>query len=146
MTTTERTYTLRFFVPGAAAPQGSKRHVGRGILVESSKQLGPWRERIALAAHNIVAESGLPLPFDCAIVATFEFVLPRPKSCRKTPPTPLHTKRPDLDKLIRAVSDALTNIVYRDDAQIVSYGTNTRKRTAEPFEPCGVHITIETTT
>lgn len=34
---------VEFTVLGVPAPQGSKRHVGRGVLVESSKALGPWR-------------------------------------------------------------------------------------------------------
>ena len=33
-------------VYGVPAPQGSKRHVGHGILVESSKKLRPWRDAV----------------------------------------------------------------------------------------------------
>ena len=82
---------LRVFVPGHPAPQGSKRHVGRGILIESSKAVGPWRERVALAAHSN-AERLLAGP----VVLTLEFVMPRPKSApkRSTPPA---IRRPDID-------------------------------------------------
>jgi Holliday junction resolvase RusA-like endonuclease len=32
---------------------------------------------------------------------------------------PAHLTKPDASKLIRAVEDALTHVVYRDDAQVV---------------------------
>ena len=40
------------FIPvlGLPAAQGSKKHVGRGILVESSKKVAPWRQDVRYAA------------------------------------------------------------------------------------------------
>ncbi|GFG87907.1 RusA family crossover junction endodeoxyribonuclease [Mycolicibacter algericus] len=128
---------ISFFVPGKPAPQGSKRHVGRGILIESSKEAGPWRERIALAAFAAMA--GRPI-FTGAIDVTLNFVLPRPKSTPKTR-TPAATKRPDLDKLERACLDALTNVVFGDDSQVISL--TGYKRIAQIGETAGVHIQIE---
>jgi hypothetical protein len=57
--------------------------------------------------------------------------------------TPEHVVKPDLDKLVRAVGDALTGILYRDDAQIVSL--NASKRFAGlggdgVLEQPGVHL------
>ena len=37
-------------VYGTAAPQGSKRHVGNGVMLESSKRLRPWRQDVRFAA------------------------------------------------------------------------------------------------
>lgn len=37
-----------------------------------------------------------------------------------------HTKKPDLDNLIKAVKDSLTGIVYRDDGQICLETANKR--------------------
>lgn len=105
---------VKFFVPGKPAPQGSKRHVGHGIMVESSREVGPWRERVALAAHN--AMSTRPL-LAGAVTLALSFVLPRPKSTPKRR-TPAATKRPDVDKLARAVLDAITDVVIVDDGQI----------------------------
>lgn len=112
------------FVPGIPAPQGSKRHVGRGILVESSKTLRPWRldvTTIAQAAHH-----GPPLR--CARVHIV-FAFPRPKSHYRTgrhahelkPNAPRwHTSRPDIDKLERAILDALVAAgVLQDDSCVV---------------------------
>ena len=70
------------------------------------------------------------------------FVLPRPKATPKTRRTPYAVKKPDLDKIVRAVCDAFTNIIYHDDSQIVHL--DARKRIAEISEPTGVHISIAT--
>ena len=122
------------FVPGTPAPQGSKRHVGNGRLIEMSKTLGPWRERVALAVHQAGWQ---PLAGPVAVDLTF--VMPRPKSApkRSTPPA---TKRPDIDKLTRAILDAVTGIALVDDAQVVELHAN--KRLADPGCQPGVWITV----
>lgn len=126
-----------FFVPGKPAPQGSKRHVGRGILIESSKEVGPWRERVALAAY--AAMEGRPV-FDGPVSVILQFVLPRPKTAPKTR-TPAATKRPDLDKLERAILDALTSVCFADDSQVVNLCGY--KRIAELGETAGVEVRVE---
>lgn len=136
-TGTAKPTRIVFRVPGRPAPQGSKRHVGRGILVESSREVGPWRERVALAAHG--AMDGRSLISE-AVTVELGFVMPRPKSApkRSTPPA---SKRPDIDKLARAVLDALTNTMLADDALIVDL--HATKRLAEVGEAPGVAITVE---
>ena len=37
-----------------SAPQGSKKHVGNGIMVETSKRLKSWRNQVNLRAKLIV--------------------------------------------------------------------------------------------
>ncbi len=127
-----------FTVPGRPAPQGSKRHVGYGIMVESSPEVGPWRERVALAAHNAMLATGATL-FTGAVTVDLRFVLPRPKSTpkRRTPPA---VKRPDVDKLARRVGDALTGVVLLDDAQVVELRAG--KRLAAIGETPGVAVTV----
>lgn len=133
---------IRFFVPGRPSPQGSKAFKGvrggRGILIESSKEVGPWRERVALAAHGAMNHTA---PQSGAISVVMQFVLPRPKSAPKTKPV-LATKRPDIDKLVRAVLDALTNVCFRDDSQVTTI--HAVKRVARADEPSGVDIEITT--
>lgn len=41
---------VEFFASGTPAPQGSKRHVGRGIMIESSRKVRPWRAAVVAAA------------------------------------------------------------------------------------------------
>lgn len=134
MTTPSTAIGNPLFVPGTPAPQGSKRHVGRGILVESSTAVGPWRERVALAVHQAGWQ---PLAGPVAVDLTF--VMPRPKSApkRSTPPA---TKRPDIDKLTRAILDAISGIGFVDDAQVIELHAN--KRLADPGCQPGVWITV----
>jgi len=124
--------TRSVFVPGKPAPQGSKRHVGNGRLIESSREVGPWRERVALAAHGHTR--GLLTP---PVSVRLEFVLPRPKSAPKRS-TPSATKRPDVDKLARAILDALTGVWITDDSHVTDLYAH--KRLAEPDETPGVFI------
>ncbi len=72
-----------------------------------------------------------------------EFVMRRPAVTpkRSTPPA---TKRPDLDKLTRAVLDALSGIVWRDDSLIVDLHPS--KRLAEIGEQAGARIRVAVAT
>lgn len=148
--------TIAVFVPGQPAPQGSKRarpiYRGRGperqftgkvAQEESSKKLKPWREDIR---RRLLDDNGCPIsqmPTD-ALSVRLHFVMPRPKSTpkRSTPPA---VKRPDLDKLIRGVLDAIGSAsVWGDDSQVVEL--HATKRIAEPAEASGclLHIQLAT--
>lgn len=117
-----------FFVDGDPAPQGSKRHVGHGRLVESSKRVGPWRKRIAAQIAAQMSAEGLQQLGDGPLSCRLRFYMPRPKShyrsgrfagILKTLAPTWCCKRPDIDKLERAVLDALTmSGIIADDAQI----------------------------
>jgi Holliday junction resolvase RusA-like endonuclease len=48
------------------------------------------------------------------------FALPRPKKYQRRGVEPAHCVAPDLDKLVRGVLDALSQVVFVDDAQVVS--------------------------
>lgn len=133
------------WVPGRPAPQGSKKYMGRpggkGVLVESSKALAPWRADVRDRLLSLPAgqRSGWPLPG--AVSIRLGFVMPRPTNSPKTR-TPPATKRPDLSKLTRAVEDAIGSAgVWRDDAQIVE--SYVSKRLAERDEVPGVHIFVQ---
>jgi crossover junction endodeoxyribonuclease RusA len=131
---------LSVFVPGHPAPQGSKRHVGGGTMIESCKKTKPWRSDIR---SMLLDDHGKPRGyFDSAVHVHLEFIMPRPASTpkKRTPPA---VKKPDLDKLTRAVFDAISSAgVWRDDSQVV--GAITTKRLAEINETPGCHITITT--
>ena len=65
-------YNYDFFVLGEPAPQGSKRHVGHGILLEQSKKVKPWREAIKYAFYE---KYGTPQPLDGAISLILAFTV-----------------------------------------------------------------------
>ena len=91
----------------------------------AGEALAQWRASIRLAAREAGASLS-PLPINLTVV----FGMPRPKahmrwSGGKLIPKMQHyydlpTVMPDVDKLLRAVMDALTGVCYADDAQVVS--------------------------
>lgn len=101
-------------VYGMPAPQGSKRHVGNGVMIESSKKVKPWRQDVAAAA----VACGKMLP-DGPVRCSMIFTLPKPKSAPKHRTT-YPDRKPDLSKLVRSTEDALTMAaVWGDDARVV---------------------------
>lgn len=131
--------TLTFAVRGVPAAQGSKRHVGGGVLVESSKKVKPWRSDVKAAAEEAMADSWPPLVGPVEISVGFRFT--RPKSVPVTK-RPRMTTAPDLDKTIRSTLDALTAAgVWRDDSQVVKI--TAWKRYASTEEPQGATIFVQ---
>lgn len=115
---------MRIIVYGSPAPQGSKKFVGlakstgRGILVESSKKVKPWRQDVKAA--GLAVRNGAA-PLDGPLVVRMVFTLPKPKSAPKSRRT-WADRKPDLSKLARSTEDALTDAgVLADDARIVEY-------------------------
>lgn len=136
---------INFFVPGTPAPQGSKRYLGNGRMVESSKRVKPWRADI-----RTTALANFPQPLTGPIRLDLTFVMPRPKSHYgtgrnagklKNSAPDCHTQKPDLDKLVRAVGDALTGVAYLDDSQII-VGAYMKRWACSTNDQPGVHITV----
>lgn len=129
---------IAVFIPGDPAPQGSKRHVGNGRMIEMSKKIKPWRSDVRF--HLLDDESQPKARFEGAVHIEAEFVMPRPSGTpkRSTPPA---VKKADLDKLLRGLFDAITSSgVWRDDKQVVS--VTAAKRLAKLGETPGCHIEI----
>lgn len=130
-------WALDVFVPGRPAPQGSKRALGPGRMVEMSKYVDAWRTDVRAAC---VEAWGDQPPLDGPLVLNVEFVRKRPASApkRRTPPA---TTAPDLSKLIRSTEDAITSAgVWADDARVVRLVAS--KRVAEIGERSGARIRI----
>jgi Holliday junction resolvase RusA-like endonuclease len=109
---------MKFTVHGLPAPQGSKRHVGNGRMIESSKKVKPWREAVKWAALEARAAAGHPPPLEGPLSVTVSFYLPRPKTAPKRRLYP--DRKPDIDKLLRSTFDAMGDAgVWGDDAQVV---------------------------
>jgi len=131
-------------VEGIPAPQGSKRHVGMGRMIESCKALKPWREQIIAESKNNI---NVPKALEEAVSISLVFLFPRPKAHFNSkgalkPSAPEYkTTKPDIDKLARAVLDSLTLAgVFKDDAFV--YTLSTQKRYCIGSEQPGVMITL----
>lgn len=105
---------LQATVMGIPRPQGSKRHVGGGRIIDANADvLLPWREAVAASVARAI-----PPGWDTegAYTLTAVFTWPR----LKTRDDKYKASPPDLDKLLRAVMDACTSAgAFRDDGRVV---------------------------
>lgn len=117
---------------GRPAPQGSKQSGGAGQLLEQSAYLPAWRQAVKIAAYEEYQRRGikpatLPVfgPGVPVVIESLTFFV-GPDQCRADgTDEPLGT--PDIDKLLRAVLDALGGAkgnhksarCYADDSQVV---------------------------
>ena len=110
-----------FFVDGIPVAQGSKTLM-RGRMIDSNPKLKPWRNAVALEARRY-GQNKIPPTTPLWLKVTFMFE--RPKShltksglAKSAPLQPVY--KPDLDKLTRAIGDAISvNCqLLQDDSQI----------------------------
>lgn len=104
---------VQFWVDGIPIPQGSKNAYVRGkraVVVDvNASKLKPWRQTVAKAAD-------LGITFTGPLEVLLYFHMPTPKR----PKYALPAVKPDIDKLTRAVFDALTDGgLIEDDSRVV---------------------------
>jgi crossover junction endodeoxyribonuclease RusA len=85
-------------------------------MVESSKKLPAWRSAVVLAAKQERLRNEMATPFDEPLKLVIDVFLPRPA---KPKWNFVPASKPDVDKLARAIMDALTIAeVIKDDALV----------------------------
>ena len=119
---------IEFFVPGIPIPKGSAKAFvvkGRAIVTQTNgDKQKPWASAISYTAmQNMKFQKPLDGPFGVELT----FYMPRPKghygtgknvhTLKESSPDH-HTSKPDADKLLRCVLDALTSVVWNDDSQV----------------------------
>lgn len=134
---------VSFFAEGVAAPEGSHRYVGyrggRPVVAHDNPRLAGWRTIVARAAADAARSAGWAPQYDGPVAVQAHFYLPRPKR----PRFPDHAAtKPDLDKLARAVGDALAapGGILLEDSRIVTWVLT--KRWASDGQPPGVHVAV----
>lgn len=147
----ERNMRIEFFVPGIPRPAGSKNaflhsKTQKIIVTDSSGKKGKaWRDKVSLYAQE--AYKGTPLSGPIRLVVVFR--LPRPKVHYGTGrnanvlkrSSPVYPKtRPDTTKLLRAVEDSLTHIIWSDDSQVVQQEAS---KTYAMNGRVGANVTVE---
>ena len=110
-----------FEVNGLPIPQGSKTAYvvkGRAVMADANKGLKGWRKTVTAA---VPADPAWPLQGPLVVHVTFR--LPAPKSIPKDREG-MPSIRPDLDKLVRSILDAVTDAkAWGDDGQVVEIWT-----------------------
>lgn len=133
---------FEFFVAGLPVTQGSKSAIvvkgatPRAVVVEGKTKKGrdsfhAWRVAVAQEARHVADH----VTTDPVIVA-LEFTMLRPKSHPKSRRTwPTGARSGDVDKLARAVLDAITGVIVADDSQVVGLSVTKRYGTRP-----GLHV------
>jgi Holliday junction resolvase RusA-like endonuclease len=145
---TQRLDRVAFHVEGEPAPGGSKsaffhKHTGRIVVTDAGgKRTKQWRTLVATAARVAMEAREVIAP---PIGLTITFRMTRPAShltksgnLRKGAPI-VPIVRPDVTKLLRSTEDALTGILWGDDAHICEQLIY--RIYAHPDEQAGAHIT-----
>jgi Holliday junction resolvase RusA-like endonuclease len=123
-------------VVGDPASQGSHAIMQGRIVQVNSKKHKAWRNAITQTALATLPADWEPIDEPCELIVIF--FMPKPASVKRSLPT----VSPDLDKLIRAVGDSLTDSgVVTDDSRIVRISA--RKVYAQGIEP-GATIEVKT--
>lgn len=103
-------------VEGRPAPQGSKKSIGHGRFIESSKYLPAWRSAIVLAIKRQMLATESIAQFTGPVRVQVTFYMDRPKRPRFNYPA----TTPDIDKLLRGCFDAIsTSGLWVDDKLVV---------------------------
>ena len=112
---------ITYEIEGTPRPQGSKRHLGNGVMIESSRHVREWRALARMkAVEAMQGRERFAKPHAVRLRVTFGFGRPK-KHFKKgvlRPDAPtFHVTRPDADKLLRALLDSMSEVVFEDDSQ-----------------------------
>lgn len=118
--------SLTFTVYGNPIPQGSSRAFipkgwSRPVITAANAKTKPWRQEIAGVALAEIERTGFQM-IRGPVCVEAHFFFERPKSVK----TKHKTTKPDVDKLIRSLFDALTGCVFKDDSQVTDCYTYKR--------------------
>ena len=132
--------SFTFKATGIPRPQGSKDQFGR----EACRDVKPWRYDLKCACED-ARPQGWDKTKRIGISVVFTFSRPKKHYDRRgdlleTAPYYCVARKGDLDKLCRALCDALTSVAYDDDDQVVNL-TAAKRYCAEGEDP-GVTVTI----
>lgn len=129
---------IEFFVPGHAETSGSKKcfvmpipgRPGtsakdyRGIITDDNPKGKAWMKTVAAYARTVHTGPPLTGPLQMDVTFTLEhpkghFGTGKNAGTLKDSAPEHHITRPDTTKLLRCLEDALSEVLYADDGQIV---------------------------
>lgn len=128
MTIPETLRRVSFTVAGMPVTQGSKvafnhRYTGQAMMKEQLQEsLDEWRGKVTAEAYRVMLANPpgeARMALNGPLGVSLAFTLREPASAPKRRRTWPIGKKNDIDKLVRAVFDALTGPVFVDDGQVV---------------------------
>jgi Holliday junction resolvase RusA-like endonuclease len=142
-----------FTVYCTPTPQGSKRGwvipgkngaKPRAIVADANNKTKPYRQLVTQTVIETMQRRGQESPWAVAKVPvwlTLNFYVSRPQSAKKRI---CPSVKPDIDKLARSTMDALTGLLFADDAQVVELNCSKNYGTPERVEIVCRRIECET--
>ena len=117
---------IHFRIDGKPEPQGRPRasRIGGNIRMYDPPKSKAYKQVVALTGRSYMARNQYK-PLTSALKVTLGFYFRPPKSYSKKrlkaieSRQELYTKKPDVDNLAKGLTDALNDICYEDDAQII---------------------------
>lgn len=131
---------IRFHVIGEPKPKGSARAFvrgGRAIVTNDCATAKPW----AQAVHWTARECYTDAPLSGPVAVMLAFVVKRPLRLGKRKENVPSSTPVDVDKLARNCLDALSGVLFVDDAQVSLLVAS--KRHANFGEASGCTITVD---
>ncbi len=112
--------SIKFTLRGIPQSKGSTKSffhpaTKRIITTSTNPKHKAWESDLKRAIQDKVLPS---CPWDGPVELKVKFWIPKPKSLPKRKRS-WAIKRPDLDKLVRCVTDAFTAIIYTDDSRVI---------------------------
>lgn len=126
---------IEFYVEGRPRSKGSFVFYKGRIFPQNSKGLYRWTKIIKETARSFKPKDR---PMEGVVSIQLDFYFSRPKGGEKRR---YFNQAPDIDKLIRAVLDALTGVIYSDDSQVISV-SSTKQYTDIRHPNEGVYIRL----
>jgi len=119
------TFVIQFDVEGDPVAKGRPKfsQVGGFVRTYTPKKTQNYEEHVAAVAKEAMGTTE-PLETPVGVFLYFRMPIPASYSKKRTQACldgwEKHTKRPDLDNLIKTVLDGLNGVVFKDDCQIVA--------------------------
>jgi Holliday junction resolvase RusA-like endonuclease len=125
---------FEFFIDGVAQPAGSKKWLpthgkagGRPLIVDANAKAKPWQHVCEITALAAMRKAGFYEPFSCPLFVDAFFYRQRPKGHYNAKGGlnahgrrhPYPDVKPDRGKLLRAIEDAFSGVIYTDDNLVV---------------------------
>lgn len=132
---------IKLIIPGKPIAKARPRFFRKGNFVGAYKTSEQETEegRFLMMAMRQLQDTNGPIESGVPIRLSCEFIMPIPKSTSKKKSKQMidgeikHTKKPDLDNLIKFTKDCLNEVAWHDDSQVVEYGVMKKIYGDEPM-------------
>lgn len=125
------TETVSFTIPGKPVPKARARstRAGRHYTPATTRTA---EANVRAAWYSQVGTQRKPLDAPVHVTVHAFFELPKSWSKLKRKETKFHTSKPDIDNVIKLITDALNGVAYVDDSSVVKVTGTKNYTTNEP--------------